>query len=170
MSTALPFLIGSVIGVAGVIVLSAFCASALPRSPRTQAGSCERRDLHLDRSCALIVLGIVQSCGEVLGPESQACPAGFLRSSRSAPGFLRGRRVLGSDRKACSLGWQQGLSCAAPRQSAELCTRRDLHRDRDLHSRRANHSFFPVARQGWSRSSLSARDWLTDNGRILTSP
>ena len=58
LDLALPFLIGSVIGVAGVIVLSTFLASTLPRPPRVRPDLASAA-LFIVIGLALVVLGIV---------------------------------------------------------------------------------------------------------------
>jgi len=100
---ALPFLVGWVTGVAGVIVLSTLFASTLPKPPRL-GPDLATAIIFMAIGLALVVLGIVNLVRSSR-LRKQACPAGspeLGRSARWSPS--QSPCCLTSDRKGCSLG------------------------------------------------------------------
>ncbi len=155
---ALPFLIGSVIGVAGVIVLSMFLASALPKPPRVRPDLASAA-LFIVIGLALVVLGIVN-----LRRSSRTERSGMPRwlSRVGSFGALVSFAVavlLGFRPKGLLLGMAAGLVLrGASVEGWPRCgTRSDLHRDRHLDSGRANHSFFCCATTDGAEAHCGSR-------------
>ena len=166
---ALPFLIGSVIGVAGVIVLSTFLASTLPRPPRVRPDLASAA-LFIVIGLALVVLGIVN-----LRRSAKAERSGMPRwlSRVGSFGALVSFAVavlLGFRPKALLLGVTAGLvlrgaSVKGSQDVALVVIYTVIATSTVVVPITA--SF--VARQRMEPKLIAARDWLTDNGRILTS-
>ena len=166
---ALPFLIGSVIGVAGVIVLSTFLASALPKPPRIRPDLASAA-FFIVIGLALIVLGIVN-----LRRSSRTERSGMPRwlSRVGSFGALVSFAVavlLGFRPKGLLLGMAAGLvlrgaSVKAGQDVALVVIYTVIATSTVVVPITA--SF--VARQRMEPKLIGARDWLIDNGRILTS-
>jgi hypothetical protein len=166
---ALPFLIGSVIGVAGVIVLSAFVSSALPKPPRLRPDLASAA-IFIVIGLALVVLGIVN-----LRRSSRTERSGIPRwlSRVGSFGALVSFAVavlLGFRPKGLLLGMAAGLvlrgaSVDAGQDVALVVIYTVIATSTVIVPITA--SF--VARQRMEPKLIAARDWLTDNGRILTS-
>jgi hypothetical protein len=166
---ALPFLIGSVIGVAGVIVLSAFVTSALPKPPRLRPDLASAA-LFIVIGLALVVLGIVN-----LRRSSRTERSGLPRwlSRVGSFGALVSFAVsvlLGFRPKGLLLGMAAGLVL----RGANVDAGQDVALVVIYTVIATSTVIVPitasfVARQRMEPKLIAARDWLTDNGRILTS-
>ena len=166
---ALPFLIGSVIGVAGVLVLSTYFASVLPKPPRL-GPDLATAALFTVIGLALIVLGIVN-----LRRSSRTERTGMPRwlSRVEAFGALVSFAVavlLAFRPKGLLLGMTAGLvlrgaSVEAGQDVALVVIYTVIATSTVVVPITA--SF--VARQRMEPKLIAARDWLTNNGRILTS-
>lgn len=166
---ALPFLIGSVIGVAGVIVLSAFVTSALPKPPRIRPDLASAA-LFIVIGLALVVLGIVN-----LRRSSRTEKSGIPRwlSRVGSFGALVSFAVavlLGFRPKGLLLGMAAGLVL----RGANVDAGQDVALVVIYTVIATSTVIVPitasfVARRRVEPRLIAARDWLTDNGRILTS-
>ena len=167
--TALPFLIGWVIGVVAVMCVSAVSAQALPSVPR-RAQAAGAGVLELLIGAALIVLGAVQ-----IRRRSQASAAGMPRwlsavDSFSGPVSFAVGVVLNIRPKGLLLGITAGLALhAAPVNSAEFAALVLIYA-----LIATSTVVIPIvasflAPKKVQPKLLSARDWIGTNGRVLTS-
>jgi hypothetical protein len=167
--TALPFLLGWVIGVIAVMAVSAVSAQALPSVPR-RAQEKVAGILELLIGAALIVLGAVQ-----IRRRSQASAAGMPRwlaavdSFNALVSFAVGV-VLNLRPKGLLLGITAGLALHAASvnnvQSAALIVIYTLIATSTV--------VIPIvasflAPKKVEPKLISARDWISANGRVLTS-
>jgi hypothetical protein len=166
---ALPFLIGSVIGVAGVIVLSAFVTSALPKPPRLRPDLASAA-LFIVIGLALVVLGIV-NLRRSARTEKSGIPRWLSRvGSFGALVSFAVAVLLGFRPKGLLLGMAAGLVL----RGANVDAGQDVALVVIYTVIATSTVIVPitasfVARQRMEPKLIAARDWLTDNGRILTS-
>jgi hypothetical protein len=166
---ALPFLIGSVIGVAGVIVLSAFVTSALPKPPRLRPDLASAA-LFIVIGLALVVLGIV-NLRRSARTEKSGIPRWLSRvGSFGALVSFAVAVLLGFRPKGLLLGMAAGLVL----RGANVDAGQDVALVVIYTVIATSTVIVPitasfVARRRVEPRLIAARDWLTDNGRILTS-
>lgn len=167
--TALPFLIGWVIGVMAVMGVSAVSAQALPQVPR-RAQEKVAGALELLIGSALIVLGLIQ-----IRRRAQASAAGMPRwltavDSFNGPVSFAVGVVLNLRPKGLLLGIAAGLGLhAASVDSAEAAALVLIY---TLIA--TSTVVIPIiasflAPKRVQPKLVSARDWISANGRVLTS-
>jgi len=165
--TALPFLVGWVIGVFAVIGVSAVSAQALPDIPR----GAQRMTVILELliGAALIVLGVVQ-----IRRRSRTATGGMPRwlsavDSFNGPVSFAVAVVLNLRPKGLLLGVTAGLVVhAAPLQDGEAAVLMVIYT-----VIASSTVVIPIvasflARRKVEPKLLSTRDWITANGRVLT--
>jgi len=167
--TAVPFLIGWVIGVVAVIGVSAVSAQALPNVPR-RAQEKVAGVIELFIGAALIVLGLVQILRRSRAPESGMPRWLTAVDSFSGPVSFAVGVVLNVRPKGLLLGVAAGLALNAASvdsaQSAALVVIYTLIATSTV--------VVPIiasflAPKKVQPKLISARDWIGSNGRVLTS-
>lgn len=166
---ALPFLVGWVTGVAAVVVLSALFASALPRPPRLRPDLATAA-LFMAIGVALIVLGIVNLLRSSKADRT-GLPRWLSRVGSFGPLVSFSVAVLLDFRpKGLLLGMTAGLvlhgASVNAGQAVALVGIYTLIATSTVVVPIAA-SF--IARQRVEPKLITARDWLSNNGRILTS-
>ena len=168
--TALPFLIGWVIGVVAVMGVSAVSAQALPSGPPPSSGRSDRSPGAPDRRC---VDRARRRSDPPTFSDLGSRHAALAQCGRLVqwPGVLCGWRCPQSPAQRLAPRYHGGPRppCGAGQQCRVCCRRRHLHADRDHRP-----SWYQSSPRSWhprrcSRSSMSARDWISVNGRVLTS-
>jgi hypothetical protein len=167
--TALPFLIGWVIGVVAVMGVSALSAQALPTVPR-RAQEEVTGALELLIGAALIVLGVVQ-----IRRRSRTSAAGMphwlsaVDSFNGLVSFAVGV-VLNLRPKGLLLGITAGLALhAAPVNNAEFAAVVVIYTVIATSTVVAPIIASFLAPKKVQPKLMSARDWISVNGRVLTS-
>jgi len=166
--TALPFLIGWVIGVFAVVAVSAVSAQALPDVPRRAQ---EKLIVMLEIliGAALIVLGVVQ-----IRRRSRTATGGMPRwlsavDSFNGPVSFAVAVVLNLRPKGLLLGFTAGLVIhSAPLQDGEAAVLMVIYT-----VIASSTVVIPIvasllARRKVEPTLLSTRDWISANGRVLT--
>ena len=166
---ALPFLVGWVTGVAGVIVLSTLFASTLPKPPRL-GPDLATAIIFMAIGLALVVLGIVNLVRSSKA-EKTGLPRWLSRVGSFGPLVSFAVAVLLDFRpKGLLLGMTAGLilhgASVKPGEAAALVGVYTVIATSTVVVPIAA-SF--IARQRVEPKLIAARDWLSNNGRILTS-
>jgi Sap, sulfolipid-1-addressing protein len=166
---ALPFLIGWVIGVAGVIILSALFASTLPKPPRLGPDT-QTAILLMIVGGALIVLGVI-NFRRGSGPDRAGLPRWLSRvDSFGALAALAIAVVLNFRPKGLLLGIAGGLALhAASVTAGEAAVLIAIYTV--IASSTVVVPIFAslVAPRRMEPKLVAVRDWMTRNGRLLTS-
>ena len=156
--TAIPFLIGWVIGVMAVMGLSAVSAQALPQVPR-RAQEKVAGALELLIGSALIVLGLIQ-----IRRRAQASAAGHAALAHCRrlvqwPSFVCGWCCLESpaQRPTPRHRGRSRPSRGLRRQRRSCCPRPHLHLDRDIDRRDTDHRVVPGTEKGAAEARFGAR-------------
>ncbi len=163
---ALPFLVGWVAGVAAVIILSALGASALPDPPRRGADT-TTAVLEIMIGAALVVLGVVS----LRRGERTGLP-GWLSAVDSFGALASfGVAVLLDFRpKGLLLGVAAGLTLhAAPVRPSQVGLLIVIYTVIATSTVVVPIAASLIAPRKMEPKLIAARDWLTHNGRILTS-
>jgi Sap, sulfolipid-1-addressing protein len=166
---AIPFLVGWIIGVAGVIVLSTLFTSALPKPPRFGPDRATAV-LFMAIGVALVVLGVV-NLRRSARTERTGLPRWLSRVGSFGALVSFAVAVLLSFRpKGLLLGMTAGLILnAAPVNTGEAVGLAAIYTVIGTSTVVVPIAASFLARQRMEPKLIAARDWLSNNGRILTS-